>query len=91
VASVIARPAAVAPASPGRARLPSWADPPLPAGWRKYPPLPETAWVHAAPHGGTPARPIILIAAPAARPAAALAVTAHRMRAAPRRVTTTAD
>ena len=89
-ASVIARPAAVAPASPGRARLRSWADPPLPPGWRKYPPLPEAAPVHAALADGMPAWQIIVIAASAALLAAVQAVTACRMRSAPRRVTTTA-
>ena len=87
VASVITPPAAVAPASPRRARLLSWADPPLPPGWRKYPPLPGPAPVHAALADGMPAWQIIVIAAPAALLAAAPAVTAYRMRAARRRVT----
>jgi len=55
----------------------------------KYPPLPGPAGVHAAPADGTPACQIMLIAASAALVAAALAVTAYRMRAARRRVTTT--
>jgi hypothetical protein len=33
-------PAALASTSPGRTRLLSWADPPLPPGWNKHPPLP---------------------------------------------------
>jgi hypothetical protein len=33
-------PAALASASPGQARALSWADPPLPPGWNKHPPLP---------------------------------------------------
>jgi hypothetical protein len=46
--------------------------------------------VHAAPADGTPTWQIILIAAPAALFAAALAVTAYRIQAARRRETTTA-
>src|SRR5690242_9459362 len=41
-------PAALAATSPGRARLLSWADPPLPPGWNKHPRLPDPARVHAA-------------------------------------------
>jgi hypothetical protein len=33
-------PAALAATSPGQARPLSWADPPLPPGWNKHPPLP---------------------------------------------------
>jgi hypothetical protein len=40
VAFVAAVPAALASASPGQARTLSWADPPLPPGWNKHPPLP---------------------------------------------------
>jgi hypothetical protein len=47
-------PAALASASPGRARVLSWADPPLPPGWAKHPPLPDPARVHAALVGGIP-------------------------------------
>jgi len=83
-------PAAVASASPGRARLLSWADPPLPPGWRKYPLQPDPARVHAALADGMPAWQIILIAASAALFAAPLAVAAYPMRAARRRVITTA-
>ena len=56
----------------------------------KYPPLPGPARVHAAPADGTPAWQIVPIADSAALVAAALAVTAYRMRATRRRVTTTA-
>jgi hypothetical protein len=89
-ASVTAGPAASASASPGRARLLSRADPPLPPGWREQPPLPDAARVHAALAGGTPAWQITILAAMAALFAAALAVTAYGMLAARRHVTTTA-
>jgi hypothetical protein len=39
-AAFAAAPAALAAASPGQARALSWADPPLPPGWNKHPPLP---------------------------------------------------
>ena len=41
-------PAALASTSPRRARLLSWAGPPLPPGWNKHPPLPDPARAHAA-------------------------------------------
>jgi hypothetical protein len=41
-------PAALASTSPRRAPLLSWADPPLPLGGNKHPPLPDPARVHAA-------------------------------------------
>jgi hypothetical protein len=56
----------------------------------KVPPRPDPARVHAALPGGTPAWQVTLIAASAALFAAALAVAAYGMRAARRRVTTTA-
>ena len=49
-----AAPAALATASPRRARLLSWADPPLPPGWNKHPRLPDPARVHAALGGRIP-------------------------------------
>jgi hypothetical protein len=47
-------PAALASTSPRRAPLLSWADPPLPPGWNKHPPLPDPARVHAALADGIP-------------------------------------
>src|SRR5690348_6751029 len=85
--SVRHRPApTVASASPGRARLLSSADPPLPPGWRKYPPPPGPAPVRAALADGMPAWQIIVIAASAALLAAALAVPPLPDAAARRRV-----
>src|SRR5215831_11719432 len=43
VLAFAAVPAALASTSPRRARLLSWADPPLPPGWNKHPPLPDPA------------------------------------------------
>ena len=54
--------AAVARASPRRARLLSWADPPLPPGWNKHPPLPHPAQVHHALAGGMPGWQLTLMA-----------------------------
>jgi hypothetical protein len=68
---------------PGPAR-----PPPGPPGWNKHPPLPVQA--HALVNGGMPGWQITLIAVGAALLAAALAVTAYRMRAARRRVTVSA-
>jgi hypothetical protein len=48
LAFVTAMPAALASTVPRRARLLSWADPPLPPGWNKHPRLPDPARVHAA-------------------------------------------
>ena len=42
VAFTAAVPAALAPTSPGRTWPLSWADPPLPPGWNKHPPLPAS-------------------------------------------------
>ena len=55
-------PAALASASPRRARLLSWADPPLPPGWNKHPRLPDPARVHAAMAGGIPGWQLTLMA-----------------------------
>ena len=51
-----------ASASPRRARLLSWADPPLPPGWNKHPRLPDPARVHAALAGGIPGWQLTLMA-----------------------------
>ena len=51
-----------ASASPRRARLLSWADPPLPPGWNKHPRLPDPARVHAALVGGIPGWQLTLMA-----------------------------
>ena len=61
---------------------------PEPPGWNKQPPLPTHAHVLVA--SGMPGWQIALIAAGAALLAAALAVTAYRMRAARQRVTVSA-
>jgi hypothetical protein len=55
-------PAALAATSPRRARLLSWADPPLPPGWNKHPRLPDPARVHAALAGGIPGWQLALMA-----------------------------
>jgi hypothetical protein len=75
-------PAVLASTSPRRARLLSWADPPLPPGWNKHPPLP--AHVHALATGGLPGWQIALIAAAAVFAAAVVGLLA-RARAARRR------
>jgi hypothetical protein len=62
LACAAAMPAALASTSPGRARLLSWADPPLPPGWNKHPPLPDPARVHAALAGGIPGWQLTLMA-----------------------------
>jgi hypothetical protein len=62
VVACAAVPAALASASPGRARLLSWADPPLPPGWNKHPRLPDPARVHAALAGGIPGWQLALMA-----------------------------
>jgi hypothetical protein len=77
-------PAALASTSPRRIWPLSWADPPLPPGWNKRPPLPTH--VHALATGGMPGWQITLIAAAAVLLAAALAVLATRIRATRRRV-----
>jgi hypothetical protein len=71
------------PAHPGLA-----SPPPGPPGWNKHPPLPAHA--HTLVTGGLPGWQITLIAVGAALLAAALAVTAYRMRTARRRVTVSA-
>jgi hypothetical protein len=55
-------PAALASTSPRRARLLSWADPPLSPGWNKHPPLPDPARVHAALAHGIPGWQLTLMA-----------------------------
>ena len=70
----------------GQPGLPS--PPPGPPGWNKHPPLPAHAHTLAA--SGMPGWQITLIAVGAALLAAALAVTAYRMRAARQRVTVSA-
>jgi hypothetical protein len=55
-------PAALASTSPKRARLLSWADPPLPPGWNKHPQLPDPARVHAALAGAIPGWQLTLMA-----------------------------
>jgi hypothetical protein len=70
----------------GQPSLPS--PPPGPPGWNKHPPLPAHAHTLAA--SGMPGWQITLIAVGAALLAAALAVTAYRMRAARQRVTVSA-
>ena len=62
VLAFAAVPAALASTSPRRARLLSWADPPLPPGWNKHPRLPDPARVHAALAGGIPGWQLILMA-----------------------------
>ena len=60
--AVVAFAAVPASASPRRARLLSWADPPLPPGWNKHPRLPDPARVHAALAGGIPGWQLTLMA-----------------------------
>ena len=62
--------------------------PPGPPGWNKHPPLPAHA--HPLAASGMPGWQITLIAVGAALLAAALAVTAYRMRAARQGVTVSA-
>jgi len=62
VMAFAAVPATLASASPRRARLLSWADPPLPPGWNKHPRLPDPARVHAALGGGIPGWQLTLMA-----------------------------
>jgi len=62
VLTFAAVPAALAATSPGRARLLSWADPPLPPGWNRHPRLPDPARVHAALAGGIPGWQLTLMA-----------------------------
>jgi hypothetical protein len=78
LAPITAAPAAFASTSPGRARLLSWADPPLPPGWDNHPPLPGPAPVHAALAGAMPGWQITFIAVGAAALAAALAAATAR-------------
>src|SRR6516225_4666973 len=60
--AVVAFAAVPASASYRRARLLSWADPPLPPGWNKHPRLPDPARVHAALAGGMPGWQLSLMA-----------------------------
>jgi hypothetical protein len=60
--AVVAFTTVPASASPRRARLLSWADPPLPPGWNKRPRLPDPARVHAALAGGIPGWQLTLMA-----------------------------
>ena len=60
--AVVAFATVPAAASPRRARLLSWADPPLPPGWNKHPPLPHPAQVHHALAGGMPGWQLTLMA-----------------------------
>src|SRR5215831_14739507 len=62
VLAFAAVPAALASTSPRRARLLSWADPPLPPGWSKHPRLPDPARVHAALAHGIPGWQLTLMA-----------------------------
>jgi len=78
LAFAAAVPAALASTSPGQARLPLWADPPLPPGWNKHPPLP--AHVHALATGGMPGWQIALIAAAAVLAAAVVGLLARATR-----------
>jgi hypothetical protein len=55
-------PGAPASTSPRRDVLLSSADPPLPAGWNKHPPLPDPARAHAALAGGMPGWQLTLMA-----------------------------
>jgi hypothetical protein len=72
-----AAPAALASASPRRARLLSWADPPLPPGWNKHPRLPDPARVHAALGGGIPGWQLTLMAVTIVLPVATLVAIAN--------------
>ena len=90
LAPITAAPAAFASVSPGRPRLLSWADPPLPPGWNLHLPRPDPARVHAVLAGGMPGWQTILIAATAALFAGALTVTARRIRARRRLATSAA-
>ena len=62
VMAFAAAPATLASASPRRARLLSWADPPLPPGWNKHPRLPDPVRVHTALAGGIPGWQLTLMA-----------------------------
>jgi hypothetical protein len=62
MASVIAGSAALASASPERARLLSRPDPPLPPGWTEQPPRPDPARAHVALAGGIPGWQLTLMA-----------------------------
>ena len=60
--AVVAFAAVPASASPRRARLLSWADPPLPPGWSKHPRLPDPARLHHALAGAIPGWELTLMA-----------------------------
>src|SRR5262245_39562890 len=70
-------PTALASPSPRRARLLSWADPPLPPGWNKHPQLPDPARVHAALAGHIPGWQLTLMAATIVLLAATLVAIAY--------------
>jgi hypothetical protein len=60
LAFAAAAPAALA--SPRRATLLAWADPRLPPGWNKHPPVPDLVRAHAALAGHIPAWQLTLMA-----------------------------
>jgi len=77
LAFAAAVPAAFASTSPTRARLLSWADPPLPRGWNKHPRLPDPARVHAVLAGHIPGWQLILMAVTIVLLAATLVAIAY--------------
>jgi hypothetical protein len=77
VVAFAAVPAALASASPRRARPLSWADPPLPPGWNKHPRLPDPARVHAALADGIPGWQLTLMAVTIVLLAATLVAIAY--------------
>ena len=86
VAFAAATPAALASASPRRARVLSWADPPLPPGWTKHPPLPDPARAHAALAGDIPGWQLTLMAVTVVLLAATSVAIGYLGPAAPRPV-----
>jgi hypothetical protein len=77
LAFAAAVPAALASTSPRRARLLSWADPPLPPGWNKHPKLPDPIRVHAALAGRIPTWQLTLMAVTIVLLAATLVAIAY--------------
>jgi hypothetical protein len=77
VMALAAAPATLASASPRRARLLSWADPPLPPGWNKHPQLPDPVRVHAALGGAIPGWQLTLMAVTIVLLAATLVAIAY--------------
>jgi hypothetical protein len=75
--AVVAFATVPASALPRRARLLSWADPPLPPGWNKHPRLPDPARVHAALAGGIPGWQLTLMAVTIALLVATLVAIAY--------------